>query len=163
MAVAASSRYSTGSVMPPASSWAMLANGLSSSCTPVMELSFVTMVIRDWISAPVARVAMNESTRSTTTTIPLTTPMSSAAVIARAIAAPGPRPVETMKYAVSTLVSDMMKATDRSKTRAASGSTTLRATSPATALPFRTCLTVMAVGNVSGTQTEKSTTMTSHT
>ena len=57
----------------------------------------MTMVIRDWISAPVARVAMNESTRSTTTTTPLTTPISRAAVIARAIAVPGPSPVETMK------------------------------------------------------------------
>ena len=95
--MAASSRYSTGSVMPPASSWAMLANGSASNRTPVMELSLVTMVISDWISAPVARVAMKESTRSTTTTMPLTTPISSAAVIARAIAAAGPRPVETMK------------------------------------------------------------------
>ncbi|CAM5644229.1 hypothetical protein SALBM311S_11894 [Streptomyces alboniger] len=42
------------------------------------------MVISDWISAPVARVAMNESTLSTTTTSPLTTPTSSAADIAKA-------------------------------------------------------------------------------
>jgi hypothetical protein len=68
-----------------------------------------------------------------------------------------------MKWAVSTLVSDMVKAIERSKTRAASGGTTLSATRPATALPFSTCLTVMVVGNVSGAQTVNSTTMTSHT
>ncbi|MEH0631596.1 hypothetical protein QBA36_43005 [Streptomyces stelliscabiei] len=97
MAVAAKQQVQHGQVMPPASSCAMLANGSASSRTPVMELSSVTMVITDWISAPVARVAMKESTRSATTTIPLTTPISSAAVIARAIAAAGPRSVETRK------------------------------------------------------------------
>lgn len=75
----------------------MFANGSASNCTPVIELSSVTMVISDWISAPVARVAMNESTRRATTTMPLTTPTSSAAVIARVMAAPGPSPAETIR------------------------------------------------------------------
>ncbi len=141
----------------------MPANGFAMSCTPVMELSLVTSVMRDWTSAPVARVAMNESTRRTTTTSPLTSPTSRAAVMASATAVPGPRPAETRKRAVSTLVSDIVNATERSKTRAASGATTLSATSPATALPFRTCVTVVAVGNVSGAHAEKTTTMSSQT
>lgn len=52
---------------------------------------------------------------------------------------------------------------DRSKTRAASGGTTLNATRPVTALLLSTCWNVCQVGNVSGAQNENTTMITIHT
>jgi hypothetical protein len=57
----------------------------------------------------------------------------------------------------------MVNATERSKTRAASGMTTLSAISPVTALLLRICSNVVRVGNVSGTQIAKTAMIISHT
>ena len=57
----------------------------------------------------------------------------------------------------------MLRANDRSNTRAASGMVTESAASPVMALEFRICLAVVTLGNVSGTQTEKTTMIASQT
>ena len=53
----------------------------------------------------------------------------------------------------------MLRANDRSKTRAASGMVTESAARAVMALEFRICLAVVTLGKVSGTQIENTTMM----
>ena len=78
-----------------------------------------------------------------TTTNPLSTPMSSATPRAIPTAGATPTPVWAAKWATVTPLSVIVKATDRSNTRAASGITTLSAMSPVTALLLRICSNVV--------------------
>ena len=141
----------------------MLENGGRSSWTPVIDWSFVTIVMNALMSDPVASVAMKESTPRPTTTNPLSTPMSSATPRAIPTAGATPTPVWAAKWATVTPLSVIVKATDRSNTRAASGITTLSAMSPVTALLLRICSNVVRVANVPGTQTVNARMMSSHT
>ena len=57
----------------------------------------------------------------------------------------------------------MLRANDRSKTRAASGIVTASAARAVMALELRICLAVVTLGNVSGTQIENTTMIASQT
>ena len=89
--------------------------------------------------------------------------MSSATPRAIPTAGATPTPVWAAKWATVTPLSVIVKATDRSNTRAASGITTLSAMSPVTALLLRICSNVVRVANVPGTQTVNARMMSSHT
>lgn len=95
-------------VKPPALFCPMLAKGSRRSLTPVIDVPSVNIVMKAWMSDPVASVAMNESTRSVTTTIPLITPITRAVPMARAMAPPAPMSVEMITLAVMTPVSDIV-------------------------------------------------------
>ena len=124
--------------------------------------SWLTHEIKARISDPVASVPMNESTRMTTTTIALSKPMASAAPSEITTASPSGTPATT-SFASSTPAKVAVYAVDRSKTPALSGISKLSASIATTALPLRICFAVAQVGNVSGTQIEKITMITSNT
>ena len=143
--------------------WAMLENGVCRSFTPVIDWSLVTIVMKALISDPVASVPMKESTPRPTTTKPLMRPIASAAPRASRTAGTTPTPVCATKCATVTPLSVIVKAIERSNTRAASGMTTHSAMSPVTALLLRIWLKVVCVRNVFGTQIAKTRMMSSHT
>ena len=128
------------------------------SFTSLIGVSLVTSVISAWIRDPVARVAMNESIFMPTTTVALIRPT------ARPISTPRPTAgmsgtPSTTKWATATPHRVMLRAKDRSKTRAASGMVTESAASAVMALELRICLAVVMLGKVSGTQIENTTMM----
>ncbi len=147
--------------MPSTVVWPILANP-PASFTSLIGVSLVTSVISAWISEPVASVAMNESIFMPTTTValirPTTTPISTPSATDATSGTP-----TTTKWATATPHSVMLRAKDRSKTLAASGMVTDSAASPVTAFALKICLAVVTLGNVSGTQTEKTAMIASQT
>ena len=114
------------------------------------------------MSEPVASVPMNESTRITTTTSALRRPIRSATASAAATAQPSGMPA-TISFVTTTPDKVAVYAVDRSNTPALSGIRRLSASIATTALELRICFAVVNVGNVSGTQIEKITMITTNT
>src|SRR4051812_16077985 len=80
---------------------------------------------------------------------PIARPIASPIKIANVSGVP-----DTTSLATATPVSVITYANDKSNTRAANGIVIASAAKPVMALELRICLTVLMVGNVSGTQIE---------
>ncbi len=105
---------------------------------------------------------MNESMRIVTTTNALTRPIAIPTRIPSRTASASGVPTAT-KCAAVTPLSVIVNANDRSNVRVASGTMTASAASAVIALALRICLAVATFANSLGTQTAKTTQMSSHT
>ena len=113
--------------------------------------------VRIWL---VASVAMNEFTRSRTTTSPDSNPTAAQARIATRLPVTGSSVAFWASALTMTSENASMFPTERSKTPATSGTSSARPRMPTTTMSAATTLNVVAVRKLSGIQSPNSTTMT---